>query len=165
MAFKTGEPMPPFPIGGVMFVGNFTDSKEQHDKRRAAGKPAPGEPPGGKTPTWRNLYRWVDEAGIERQEIFFTNAYVGLSAKNSRGRFPGSYDSSFKAWCGDFLDEQIQLMRPRAVVALGEWSRKALDWPAGPLGVQRRDDVRFNAAALMHPSAAVPLRETRADTG
>lgn len=165
LAWKTGDPMPPFPVGGVMFIGNFTDSKEQHDKRRAAGKPAPGEPPKGNTSTWRNLYKWADQAGIQRQEIFFTNIYVGLSAKKSRGRFPGSLSASFKAWCMTFLDEQIRLMRPRAVVALGVWSREALAWPAGPVGVRDWAGVRFNAAALMHPSAEVPLRDTRADTG
>jgi hypothetical protein len=165
LVWKTGDPMPPFPIRGVMFVGNFTDSKEQHDRRRAAGKPSPGEPPIGNTSTWRNLYQWVDQAGIKRQEIFFTNIYVGLSAKKSRGRFPGSYNSSFKAWCVDFLGEQIGLMQPRAVVALGVWSREAFGWPAGPLGVRHCSGIRFNAAALMHPSAEVPLREKRADTG
>lgn len=82
--------MPPFPVGGVMFIGNFTDSKEQHDKRRAAGKPAPGEPPKGNTSTWRNLYKWVDQAGIERQEIFFTNCVEGVACRMLIGATRGA---------------------------------------------------------------------------
>lgn len=37
LVWPTDDPMPRFPVGGVMFVGHYTDSKERHDKRRRAG--------------------------------------------------------------------------------------------------------------------------------
>ena len=148
-----------------MFVGHYTDSKDQHDARRTSAR-LPGEPPGGVMLTWRNLYRMADRAGVRREEIFFTNVYVGLSTKpQARGPFPGRRDPSFRAWCSAFLDEQIQLMRPRAVVTLGDPSAKETGWPGGRVTTKQRAGVEFRAAALMHPSASYWLRQKRPDTG
>ena len=129
LAFRKGDPMPPFPVGGVMFVGHFTDSKDQHDARRISAR-LPGEPPGGVMLTWRNLYRMADRAGVRREEIFFTNVYVGLSTKpQARGPFPGRRDPSFRAWCGS-----LHLARGRLAQA-GEL--------AGAVGIgwQERDEL------------------------
>jgi uracil-DNA glycosylase family 4 len=167
LVWPTCDPMPLLPVGGVMFVGHYTDSKKKHDERRRAGSTPPGEPP-DMMPTWENLYLMVDQAGIDRQEFFFTNRYVGLSAapNASGGRFPGSRDQSFKDWCHDFLDEQIQLMRPRVVVALGEPARKDFSWDEGLVGMTERAGVTFKGAAIYHPSAEFYLRNNvRKDTG
>jgi len=113
-------------------------------------------------PTWENLYIMVDRAGIKRREFFFTNRYVGLSAdpRASGRRFAGSRDQSFVTWCHDFLDEQIQLMRPRVVVALGEPARKDFGWDEGLVDETERAGVAFKGAANYY------LRhKVREDTG
>jgi hypothetical protein len=150
---KTGDPMPRFPIGGVMFVGHNTDAKDKHASRRTHGL-SPGEPPKGRMSTWVRLYAVMERAGFDRKEMFFTNIYVGLMAgSNPRASFLGARDPSFRAWCDEFLDEQIQLMRPRAIVTLGRKAREALGWEHGFIGMHERAGVKFNGAALMHPSS------------
>lgn len=150
---KTGDPMPCFPVGGVMFVGHNTDAKDKHASRRTGGL-SPGEPPRGRMPTWVRLYAIMERAGFDRQEMFFTNIYVGLMAGSiPRGPFAGASDPSFRAWCDAFLDEQIQLMQPRAIVTLGRKAGEAFGWEHGLAGMQQRAGVQFKGAALMHPSA------------
>ncbi|MEA2705024.1 MAG: uracil-DNA glycosylase [Actinomycetota bacterium] len=75
--------------------------------------------------TWRNLYRVLDAADLDSRECFFTDAYVGLKAGDEpTGRFPGAGDSEFRAWCRSFLEDQIELMRPRVVATLGNDARR-----------------------------------------
>ncbi len=82
---NTGDPMPRFPVGGVLFVGHYTDSKMKHAERRAdASALSPGEPPDGVMDYWQKLYLMVDQAGIDRPEAFFTNTYVGLNEDLTR---------------------------------------------------------------------------------
>jgi hypothetical protein len=162
---RTGEPLPPFPVGGVMFVGHNTDAAARQSINRPQGR-SPGEP--GFKPrmkTWSGLYDLFEQADFDPREMFFTNIYVGLKpGKISRGEFAGRRDPLFKAWCSAFLDEQIQLMRPRAVITLGAPAAKAFGWPPGPLGTKERAGLEFKAAALLHPSADYYLRQVRRDT-
>src|SRR5579875_1682838 len=80
-------------------------------------------------------------------------------------RFPGRRDPPFRAWCRAFLDEQIQLMRPRAVVTLGGPAAKETGGTSGQVTIRQRAGVEFRAAALMDPSASYWLRQKRPDTG
>jgi Uracil DNA glycosylase superfamily len=161
---KTGDPLPPFPVEGVMFVGHNTDAADMHASRRTGGI-SPGEPPNGRMPTWVRLYALFRHAGFDPHEMFFTNIYVGLKAGGeARGRFPGADDPSFCAWCAAFLDEQIQLMRPRAIVTLGDAAAQEFGLQRGRIESKRRAGVTFKAAALMHPSSGWLYRKRDSTT-
>src|SRR5919199_2451980 len=80
-------PLPPFPFGGVMFVGHNLDSESAFRRRLESGLAHGG--PDRPMLTWRNLYRLLSVAGLAAGDCFFTNAYVGLKAgDNPTGRFP-----------------------------------------------------------------------------
>lgn len=52
-----------------------------------------------------------------------------------------------------FLDEQIRLMRPRAIVTLGEPSAERFRLTRGHVEEGSRAGVDFMGTALMHPSS------------
>lgn len=62
-------------------------------------------------------------------------------------------DDLFRSWCRDFLDDQIQIMKPRAIIALGRYARLEFKWHKGLVGTRERAGIEFRAAALTHPSA------------
>lgn len=116
-------PLPPFPFGGVMFVAHNLDAEGPYRRRLASGHAHGG--PEQVMLTWRNLYRLLDAAELDPGQCFFTNAYVGLKAGDDpTGPFPGAGDREFRGWCVAFLNEQIEVMRPKAVVTLGSDARR-----------------------------------------
>ncbi len=159
-----GAPLPPFPFGGVMFVGHNLDSETAFLRRLASGQ-SHGDPERPML-TWRNLYGLLERAGVLPSECFFTNVYVGLKAGDDpTGRFPGAADAEFGAWCRSFLEEQIEIMKPRVVATLGSDSRRFLatmapeltGWGPSrnpPPGVVRTQlgGQATAAVALLHPS-------------
>jgi uracil-DNA glycosylase len=100
-------------------------------------------------PYWRRALSLLDLASVPTSEVFFTNAYVGLIAgDNPSADFPGRKDPSFGRWCAAFLEEQIQVMRPRLVVALGGEAQRDLHrW-----NVASRAGVSGKILKLPHPS-------------
>jgi hypothetical protein len=149
--WKSSQPMPGFPFGGVMFIGHNTDAEGTHASRRPGGR-SPGEPCDPVMPTWKRLYKTFELAGFDPREMFFTNVYVGLKAGTlAEGPFQGAKDPSFLAWCRAFLDEQIQLMRPRAIVTLGAVARDEFGLEFGRITHSVRAGA--SAVALKHPVA------------
>jgi len=116
-------PLPPFPVGGVMFVAHNLDAEGPFRRRLASGHAHGG--PERVMLTWRNLYRLLDAAELDSGECFFTNAYVGLKAGDDpTGRFPGAEDPEFREWCQGFLGEQIEVMQPKTIATLGSDARR-----------------------------------------
>ncbi len=154
--------LPPFPFGGVMFVGHNLDVLTAYQNRLAQGR-AHGDREHPMA-TWRGLYRLLPAAGVEPTNCFFTNAYVGLIEKGGpTGRFPGESDPTFVAWCEGFLRLQIDRMRPSVLVALGAPARRFCARLSPDLAVWSRrsninvaavtiDGHRCRAVALAHPS-------------
>ena len=70
--WKSNNPMPDFPFGGVMFIGHNTDAEGTHASRRQVGC-SPGEPCDPVIPTWKRLYQTFALAGFDAREMFFTN--------------------------------------------------------------------------------------------
>jgi len=118
----------------------------------------------------------VEEAGIDPEQCFFTNAYMGLRAgQRATGPFPGARDPGFVERCRRFLGAQIEVQRPRLILTLGTYVPAVLA-PLAPKLVRWRDvanlreidaarcpvvlDARFIGAgdgptavvALTHPS-------------
>ena len=104
---------PPMPKCKVMVLGNhFCLSLSEHQKWLE-------KCPYGDldTDTWKNLRPLFSDAGIRLEDCFFTNAYMGLRPE-SGGPPPGADD--FKQRCESFLDKQIEVQKPRLILALGE---------------------------------------------
>lgn len=163
------EPLPPFPIGGVMVLGHDFHSEEGYEKSLARG----AEPE--RSPTWRSLRKLLGEVPIPVEDCFFTNFYMGLrKGAETTGVFPAAGDRAFVDHCKRFLIQQLRAQRPSLVITLGmqvppliatvseqlqPWvvatSIKALD-ALGPLrtGVSfpGLPDFQTTVAAIIHPS-------------
>ena len=109
-----GDPLPPFPVGGVMVLGH--DFHSETGYRESLARKAER----ATQPTWRNLVRLLGAAGIDLDRCFFTNAYMGLRAgTGTTGPFPGRCDPAFVAHCRRFLARQLAVQRPTLVLTLG----------------------------------------------
>jgi hypothetical protein len=104
-------PMPEFfPDNPVMFVGHNFDSARAH----AVSKERGGE---AQSPFWRNLLAYLSHAGLEPAECFFSNALMGLKPGSATGPMPST--PAYEDECQAFLNQQIQIVEPSLVVALG----------------------------------------------
>lgn len=166
---SAGRPLPPMPVGGVMVIGHDFHSVAGYEASRLAG----GERL--TLPTWGNLLRLFDAAGVPPERCFFTNLYMGLRAGvATTGPFPGAADTTFVAHCRVFLAEQLRVQRPALVLslginvppALGALSPELAAWATGK-GVRHLDAVgpvrsgvtlggipeyQTTVVALLHPS-------------
>lgn len=107
---------PPMPVGGVMVLGHDFHSESGYKRSLAAGEESLS------SPTWRQLLPILGRAGIDRQQCFFTNAYMGLrEGTKATGPFRGARDSSFVDRCRRFLDVQLGVQRPRLIMTLGAY--------------------------------------------
>ena len=70
-------------------------------------------------PTWSGLYRLLKSAGIDTNEFFFTNVFVGLKEGKPTGRFSAYKAAEYRKWCRTFLELQVTTMQPRVVLVLG----------------------------------------------
>lgn len=164
-----GRPLPEFPVGGIMVLGHDFHSETGYAESWKLG----GERL--TLPTWSNLLRLFEAAGVALNRCFFTNLYMGLRAGvATTGAFPGASDPAFVAHCQAFLLEQLRTQRPALVLTLGVHvppvvgvlSPELAPWAAGQglkhldavgpvqMGVTFRglEGLRTTAVALIHPS-------------
>ena len=164
-----GNPLPPFPVEGVMILGHNFDSEAAYRKSFEQGRERT------KLATWRNLLKVLSEVGIAPELCFFTNLYMGLIAgSNPIGKFPGASDPPFVEHCTRFLVRQLQAQRPSLLITLGIevppivglLSPQLAPWTEGKslrhldivgsvqAGVSFRgiEDYRTTVVALIHPS-------------
>lgn len=180
------QPLPPFPIGGVMVLGHDFHSEDGYQDSLRRGRESETQP------TWRNLLVLLAAASIPTERCFFTNAYMGLrKGSATTGEFPGAKDQAFVDHCASFLEEQIRAQRPSLILTLGinvppmlgrlsadlaDWTKgrglKYLDSGKGPM----RDSVVFRGipnlrttvVSLTHPSlraASVRHRSYKGKSG
>ncbi|HEX3549081.1 MAG TPA: uracil-DNA glycosylase family protein [Candidatus Elarobacter sp.] len=126
-----------FPEECVLFVGHNFDKVAGYERSLQRGIEVVNGP------TWRNLREYIAHAGLRPEQCFFTNALMGLQPEKARGRLKTT--ERFRAECSAFLKDQIDLVRPRAVVALGPVAQKYVA------------DIATTAPmlGLMHPYAAI----------
>ena len=164
-----GQPLPSFPVGGVMVLGHDFHSEEGYGASYRAG----GEPL--TLPTWNNLTKLFAAVGMPVERCFFTNLYMGLREGSATTcPFPGAKDPAFVSHCAEFLLQQLRVQRPSLVVTLGiqvppvvgTLSPELADWAEGKglkhldaVGPVRRnvtlrglDAYRTTVIALIHPS-------------
>lgn len=165
--------LPPFPAPGegLMIVGNHPHSRAAALKRlREHG--AHGDPdPGIKRMTyWRELYRSLDDAGIDRHRIFATNIHPAYFTGTS-GRVPRRGNEEWFSHARRFLALQVATMQPRLLLALGGTARDELariepEMPKLALNEPTAVTIsghRVTALHTRHPSAPGTTRTQRAE--
>jgi len=120
-------------------------------------------------PAGRLLNRALEEAGVERRQVFVTNAVKHFKfEQRGKVRIHKKPNGREVAACKPWLEEESRLVRPQVVVCLGATAAQAL------LGrdfrvTQRRGDVVASefcpqTIATYHPSAVLraPTSDQRA---
>jgi uracil-DNA glycosylase family protein len=135
----------------LMFVGEMPGDREDR-----AGKPFVG-------PAGRELDKALDAVGIDRDEVYITNV-VKHFAFEERGkrrlhRTPKRFEVDA---CRPWLDSEIQVVGPEALVLLGATAGKALLGTKFKLGESRGRPLESNLAPLVsataHPSSILRQR-------
>ncbi|MEP6717174.1 MAG: uracil-DNA glycosylase family protein [Terriglobia bacterium] len=99
-----------FPESAIMFVGHNFDSGRAHDVSKERGGEA-------QSVFWRNLLAYLSHAGVDPAQCFFSNALMGLKPGSALGPMPTT--PGYRDECQAFLNEQIRIVKPSLVVALG----------------------------------------------
>ncbi|MEO5958224.1 MAG: hypothetical protein ABIZ49_06345, partial [Opitutaceae bacterium] len=107
---------PDLPARGIMVLGHDFHNVAGYDRsRRNIAENLD-------SPTWKHLLALLSRVPIPPARCFFTNIYMGLRAGHgTTGRFPGSLCRDFTTRCQEFFIRQIQMQRPRVILALGKW--------------------------------------------
>jgi DNA polymerase len=153
----------------IMLVG-----EQPGDQEDRAGEPFIG-------PAGRLLDQALREAGLDRADLFLTNAVKHFRWKATAGgkrRLHAKPDVRHVGACRPWLTAELRSVTPRAVVALGATAAQTLfgtafrltqhrgerlPWPP-PDGPYADSDLGVEiAAATIHPSAVLRAGDGRAD--
>ena len=134
----------------VMFVG---EQPGDHEDR--AGHPFVG-------PSGRLLDGALERAGLDRRDAYVTNAvkhFKWVPDPNGKRRIHKTPSTSEVRACHPWLDEEIAVVQPRVIVALGATAAKAVFGPQTRVTTQRGRTLRTPLAeagfATVHPSAVL----------
>jgi uracil-DNA glycosylase family protein len=137
----------------VMMVGE--QPGDQEDKE---GEPFVG--PAGKV-----LDRALDEAGIDRGDVYMTNAVKHFKWKPGRGkrRLHQKPNAEEISACRPWLESELAVVKPRIVVCLGATAAKALLGGGVRVTQDRGTFVEPDFAPLatvtVHPSSILRIRD------
>jgi uracil-DNA glycosylase family protein len=140
------------PHARVMLVGEQPGDEE--DKK---GLPFVG-------PAGRLLDRALEAAGVNREHLYVTNAVKHfkwqLRGKRRLHKTPAQREIDA---CHQWLEGEINTVKPHVIVALGATAAKALLGPQFKVSIQRGEFVESPHApyvfATFHPSALLRLKE------
>ena len=140
----------------LMLVG-----EQPGDKEDVAGRPFVG-------PAGRILDEALEEAGIDRSDVYVTNAvkHFKWEARGKR-RLHKRPDAREVAACRPWLDREIELVRPQLVVCMGATAAQALLGRTFKVTKQRGElfpqEGGHVVTATVHPSSILraPDVETR----
>jgi uracil-DNA glycosylase len=140
----------------VMFVGEVPGDRED-----LAGKPFVG--PAGKI-----FDRALEEAGIDRAEVYVTNVVKHFKfTRKGKRRIHKRPSAEEIGACRPWLEAELDVVKPRALVCLGATAAQALIGRSFRVTRQRGEFVDSDLApmvtATIHPSAILraPDDETR----
>ncbi len=140
----------------LMLIG-----EQPGDQEDLAGRPFVG-------PAGQLLDRALDEAGIDRASVYVTNVVKHFKWEpRGKRRIHEKPNASEIAACRPWLDAEIQLVKPRAIVCLGATAAQALLGKTFKVTQDRGEFVESPLApivlATVHPSALLraPDDETR----
>jgi probable DNA metabolism protein len=140
-----------------MFVG-----EQPGDQEDLQGRPFVG-------PAGQLLDRALDELGIQRGQVFVSNAVkhfkYELRGKRRIHKTPTQREA---AACQHWLDDEIAMVQPRLLVALGATAARSLMGRAVPVMANRgqvltREDGR-KVLVTLHPSALLRVPSEERDT-
>ena len=140
------------PHARVMLVG-----EQPGDEEDRKGLPFVG-------PAGRLLDRALEAAGVDREHLYVTNAvkHFKWEPRGKRRLHKTPAQREIDA-CHQWLEREIQNIKPQVIVALGSTAAKALIGRAFKVSVQRGRFVESPLAphvfATFHPSALLRLRE------
>jgi uracil-DNA glycosylase len=132
---------------------------------------APGvrEPAAAKPFAWtagRTLFRWLEEAAGLTEDEIRGKIYFAAVCRCFPGKAPGGTDRVPNpqeiANCSSWLDREIEILRPRLVIAVGKLAiaqfipLTKLDEVVGRSFRVRRAGRAFDLVPLPHPSGASP---------
>jgi DNA polymerase len=140
------------PHARVLLVG-----EQPGDQEDRVGRPFVG-------PAGRLLDRALEEAGIDRADVFVTNAVKHFSwFPRGKRRMHKTPAQSEVAACLDWLDAEIALVRPHVVVCLGATAAKALLGRDFRVTVERGRLIEGSIApymlATVHPSSILRMTD------
>jgi uracil-DNA glycosylase len=136
----------------VMFVG-----EQPGDKEDLAGKPFVG-------PAGRELDKGLDAAGIARDEAYVTNVVKHFKFEERGRRRIHQTPKRFEIdACSPWLEEELRVVGPEALVLLGATAAKALMGSSFRLTRHRGELLDSELApivtATIHPSAILRQRD------
>ena len=140
----------------VMFVG-----EQPGDKEDLAGKPFVG-------PAGALLDKALAEAGIDRSRVYVTNVVKHFKWEpRGKRRIHKKPNAREIAACHPWLDAEIRVVKPAAIVCLGSTAAQAVIGPKFRVSIQRATFVESPLAPLVtatvHPSSILraPTDEAR----
>jgi uracil-DNA glycosylase family protein len=130
----------------VMFVG-----EQPGDQEDVAGRPFVG-------PAGRELDKALEEVGIDRGDVYVTNVVKHFKWEpRGKRRIHQKPNATEIAACRPWLETEIALVRPQAIVCLGATAAQALFGKSFKVSQQRGELVQSSlapiATATVHPSA------------
>ena len=140
------------PHAKVLFVG-----EQPGDKEDLAGKPFVG-------PAGRILDKGLDAAGIDRSEVYVTNAVKHFKweprGKRRIHKKPNQLEITA---CRPWLDAEIQVVKPEVVVCLGATAAQALLGKQFKVTQRRGELISHELApyilATVHPSSILRTQD------
>jgi DNA polymerase len=135
----------------LMLVGEVPGDQEDRAGRVFVG------------PAGRELDRALGAVGIDRDDVYITNAvkHFKFEERGKRRIHQKPSRGEVRA-CNPWLHAELELVRPRALVLLGATAGQALIGPSFRLGAQRGQPVDSDLAELVtaasHPSAILRAR-------
>ena len=130
----------------LMFIG-----EQPGDQEDLQGKPFVG-------PAGRMLDRALDEVGIDRSDVYVTNAVKHFKfTQRGKRRIHGKPSARQVNACRPWLQAEIEIVKPRMLVALGATAAQSLFGPQFRVSKQRGVPFESNWApwcmATVHPSS------------
>jgi len=140
----------------VMFIG-----EQPGDKEDLSGRPFVG-------PAGALLDRALEEAGIDRTKVYVTNVVKHFKWEpRGKRRIHKKPNALEIAACRPWLDAEISVVNPKAIVCLGSTAAQAVIGPKFRVSIQRAQFVKSPLAPLVtatvHPSSILraPSDEAR----
>jgi DNA polymerase len=136
----------------LMLVGEVPGDKEDR-----AGRPFVG-------PAGRELDKALEAAGIDRDEVYVTNAVKHFAfIERGKRRIHQTPKRFHIEACRPWLDSELEVVKPEALVLLGATAGKALLGPKFKLGESRGRPLDSELAPLVtataHPSSILRQRD------
>lgn len=141
IVFAAGNPM-----ADMMFIGEAPGSEEEKERKPFVG------------PAGQKLDQIIGATGLERDDVYISNI-VKFRPKKGDGRFQGTSnrkpDTTEMAASIRYIRREIEIVRPKVIVALGGTAAEGLLEVGGSVSGLRNQVHEFNGVPVVvtyHPS-------------